>query len=211
MDIHTPLEVPKPVRVSLSHEELEHIRIMAEEIFPCPVRNKQGRSYQKVYDDTLSGIILEYGMVRQGATMNPKKFDPTDPDSHNWDVDWKFWRAEIKNTNYSDSTALPKNYKEKKWVMCASWIAEKILKNRRMYPGCVDIVIFGKSKKVSENVYDVSYEATVPFENIQYKLREGKRTYENNKIYNKKTGEFLGYRWMVIPTNEPGYYASIYS
>ena len=210
MNLHTPLEVPQNVRVSLSTEELEHIRIMATEIFPCRIRNKQGRSYQRVYDDTLSGVILEFGMVRQGAKMNPKEFNPADPDSHNWDLDWKHWRCEVKNTNFNQCDTLPEKYEDKKWVTMPFYIAEKLLKNRRMYPKCVDVVVLGRHDKVSENVYDVSYEAMVPFENIQYKLKEGKHTYKGNQIINKKTNELIGYKWILIPTNEPGYYASIY-
>jgi len=210
MNLYTPLEIPKNVRVSLSPEELEHIRVMAAEIFLCPKRNWQGRSSERVYNDTINGIILEYAMVRQGAVMNPKEFNHKDPDSHNWDVDWKHWRCEVKNTNFNDCSTLPENYKDKKWVSMPFWIAEKILKNRQKYPKCVDVVILGTHDKVSKNVYDVRFEAMIPFENINYKLREGKRYYENNKIRNKKTNELIGYKWVVYPTNEPGYYASIY-
>ena len=72
-------------------------------------------------------------------------------------------------------------------------------------------MFLGRHKEVSENVYDVSYEAMVPFDNIQYKLKEGRRSYENNIMRNKQTNEITGYKWIVYPTNEPGYYASIYS
>tara|TARA_B110000503_G_C7003770_1_gene352653 strand:+ start:66 stop:701 length:636 start_codon:yes stop_codon:yes gene_type:complete len=211
MNLHTPLEVPKNVRLSLEPIELEHIRLMATEIFNCPFRNKQGRTSEQVYINTKSGVLLEYGMVRQGATMNPKSFDKTDPDSYNWDVDWKHWRIELKNTHFNDGTALPEDYEDKKWVSMPDYIAEKILKNRRLYPKCVDVVVLGRHKEVSENVYDVSYEAMVPFDNIQYKLKEGRRSYENNIMRNKQTNEITGYKWIVYPTNEPGYYASIYS
>lgn len=210
MNLHTPLEVPQNVRISLSPEEFEHIRVMAAEIFLCPRRNARGRSYEQVYSDTKNGVLLEFGMVRQGATMNPKEFNPEDPDSHNWDVDWKHWRCEVKNTNFNQCDGLPEKYEKKKWVTMAWYTAEKLLKNRRMYPKCVDVVILGRYDEVSENVYDISYEAMVPFENIQYKLREGNRSLKGNKIFHKKTNKLIGYKWILIPTNEPGYYASIY-
>lgn len=210
MNLHTPLEVPKNIRVSLEPNELEHIHAMAAEIFLCPKRNRQGRSLEAVYRDTLNGVVLEYALVRQGGTMNPKEFDVTDPDSYNWDVDWKNWRCEVKNTNFKDCSVLPEKYEDKKWVTMPFWIAEKILKNRRKYPKCVDVVVLGTHDEVSKNVYDVRFEAMIPFENIMYKLKEGKKTYSSNEIRNKKTNELIGYKWVVYPTNEPGYYATIY-
>ena len=59
-------------------------------------------------------------------------------------------------------------------------MANKIVRNRRLYPNCVDIIIFGCYNKLSENTFDVRWRAVVPFDTISQNLRKCQEKYDNN-------------------------------
>ena len=94
--LQLPLKLPEPLILELNEGEVSHIQTMAQEMFECPTR-RRGRSHSTVLAHTYAGVILEFALVRQGAVMNPAEFDYTKPETHNWDVEWNRWRAEVKN------------------------------------------------------------------------------------------------------------------
>ena len=151
-------KLPEPIIVTLDNNQVSHINTMAQEIFEDPYRRRR-RSLEAVYSHCWAGVPLEFALQAQGATMNPKQFDYSNPDSHNWDVEWNGLKAEVKNSQ--DPGKLPDKY-EKKWLTISNYMANKIVRNRRLYPNCVDIIIFGCYNKLSENTFDVRWPAVVP-------------------------------------------------
>jgi hypothetical protein len=174
--IQLPLKLPEPLILELNEGEEFHIQTMAREMFECPNR-RRGRSHSTVLAHTYAGVILEFALARQGAIMNPAEFDYTKPETHNWDVDWNGWRAEVKNSQ--DPGTLPTTM-EKKWLTIPNYMANKLARNRRLYPNCVDIVIFGCYNKLSKNTFDVRWRAVVPFDTIRQNLRPCQEKFSNN-------------------------------
>jgi len=169
-------KLPEPIIVTLDNNQVSHINTMAQEIFEDPYRRRR-RSLEAVYSHCWAGVPLEFALQAQGATMNPKQFDYSNPDSHNWDVEWNGLKAEVKNSQ--DPGKLPDKY-EKKWLTISNYMANKIVRNRRLYPNCVDIIIFGCYNKLSENTFDVRWRAVVPFDTIRQNLRKCQEKYDNN-------------------------------
>lgn len=169
-------KLPEPIILELSNDEIDYIHTMAREMYNDPYRRRD-RSFERVLANTWAGVPLEFALSRQGAIMNPKTFDKTDPDSHNWDVEWDGGKAEVKNSQ--DPGKLPTNL-EKKWLTIPNQMANKLVRNRRLYPNCVDKVIFGCYNKLSENTYDVRWRAVVPFDTIRDNLRKCQEKYNNN-------------------------------
>ena len=124
--LQTPLKLPEPLILELTEGEEFHIQTMAREMFECPHR-RRGRSYSTVLSHTYSGVILEFALARQGAIMNPAEFDYTKPETHNWDVKWCDWIAEVKNSQ--DPGTLPTSM-EKKWLTIPNYMANKLVRNR---------------------------------------------------------------------------------
>lgn len=169
-------KLPDPIILKMTDDEVEYINTMAHEMFADPHR-RRGRDLRTVMAHTWVGVPLEFALARQGAKMNPKKFNPADPDSHNWDVEWGGGKAEVKNAQ--DPSKLSKGF-EKKWLTIPNYIANKLVRNRRLYPNCVDKVIFGCYNKLSENTYDVRWRAVVPFDTIRENLRKCQEKHDNN-------------------------------
>jgi hypothetical protein len=168
------LSLPEPLILELNQDELAHIETMAKEMYACDVR-RRGRDYEVVYANTRAGVILEFALARQGAVMNPATFDYKVPSSHNWDVDWNGFRAEVKNS------ADPTNRKfVTKWLTISEYMGQKLARNRKLYPNCVDIIIFGCYNKLSENTYDVRWRCVAPFDTIRENLRKCNPEYDNN-------------------------------
>ena len=174
--LQTPLKLPEPLILELNEGEEFHIQTMAREMFECPHR-RRGRSYSTVLSHTYSGVILEFALARQGAIMNPAEFDYTKPETHNWDVKWCDWIAEVKNSQ--DPGNLPTSM-EKKWLTIPNYMANKLVRNRRLYPKCVDIIIFGCYNKIRHNTFDVRWRAVVPFDTIRQNLRPCQEKFSNN-------------------------------
>lgn len=169
----TPLKLPKPVKVILTNDELRHLEKMTDEIYSCPRRNSQKRSWDEVSRDCYSGVILEFALERQGGKRNPGEFNHRVCTSHNWDVDWMGWRHEVKSCLNPET--IPDNGKYEtnpKWVNISSSKAKKIIKNRKMYPGCVDTILFGYYNKISERVYDCKWRAIIPADTVLSSLRK---------------------------------------
>lgn len=167
------LQLPKPVNLHLSDDEWNHLESMTTSIYSCPKRNKKGRSWDKVFSDTCSGVILEFAIQRQGGVLNPATFDHRKSSTHNWDVEWNGFRHEVKSC--WNPELIPKNGKyvsDPKWVNISKDKANKLAKNRRLYPNCVDTVIFGYYNKISQQVYECKFRAIVPFKTIRQSLRK---------------------------------------
>ena len=171
-----PLQLPKPLILELTNNEIDHIETMAQDMFECPNR-RRGRSHSTVLSHTYSGVILEFALVRQGGVMNPAVFDHTKPETHNWDADWSGWRGEVKNVQ--DPDQLPEKF-QKKWLTVPNYMGNKLARNFKLYPNCVDIVIFGCYNKLSENTFDVRWRAVVPFDTIRQNLRPCQKQFSNN-------------------------------
>ena len=169
-------KLPEPIIITLTDDQIGHINTMAQEIYEDPYRRRD-RDLKTMHAHCWSGVPLEFALKEQGATMNPKKFDFTDADSHNWDVEWHGLKAEVKNSQ--DPGKLPDKY-EKKWLTISNYMANKIVRNNRLYPNCVDIIIFGCYNKLSENTFDVRWRAVVPFDTIRNNLRKCQEKYDNN-------------------------------
>lgn len=166
------LQLPKPVNLHVTDDEWNHLETMATDIYKCPVRNNEGRSWDEVFEDTCTGVILEFAIQRQGGILNPAKFNHRKAGTHNWDVKWLDLVHEVKSCVNPEK--IPKNGKYKtdpKWVNIRKGKVEKIIKNHRKYPNCVDTVIFGYYNKLSERVYECKFRAIVPFEPIRSILR----------------------------------------
>ena len=170
------LVLPEPLILELNEDELAHIETMAKEMYACDVRRRD-RSYETVYAHTKAGVILEFALTRQGGVMNPAEFDYTVPSSHNWDVDWNGFRCEVKNA----ADPVGKKY-ETKWLTISNYMGQKLARNRKLYPKCVDIVIFGCYNKLSENTYDVRWRCVAPFDTIRENLRQCNTKFDNNFI-----------------------------
>lgn len=93
------IKVPQRIRFSMSDAEFDSVHKQALEISQCSVKSK-GRDYHSCFIATLNGSILEYALVHQGATKNPKNFDVTDPDSYAWDVMWDGGKTEVKRKRF---------------------------------------------------------------------------------------------------------------
>ena len=191
--------LPEPLILELNEDELSHIETMAKEMYSCDVR-RRGRDYDTVYAHTKAGVILEFALVRQGGVMNPAEFDHTVPSSHNWDVDWKGFRCEVKNS------ADPTHKRHvTKWLTISNYMGQKLARNRKLYPNCVDIVVFGCYNKLSENTYDVRWRCVAPFNTIRENLKKCNPEFENNWLvdqygqnkikffYNHKGDEYAVY------------------
>jgi hypothetical protein len=175
------LVLPKSIKFKLDDYEIEHIETMSREMYDCPTR-RGGRSYQQVYDATLSGVILEYALVRQGAVKNNSQFDVKDRNTYNWDVLWHGLKTEVKCT--ADPSKMPKERKTK-WVTTTLNNIQTFLNNIAYDPDCVDIVIFGCYNKLANDVYECKWRLIAPADTFKSNLRKCNPAYSSS--YDKKT------------------------
>lgn len=140
------IKTPKHIRYSMTNEEIEYVREQAYDISKCPVRS-QGRDYETCFADTFAGSILEFALVHQGATKNPKKFNPNDPDSYAWDVVWDNGQTEVKRKRFlhNDNT---------KWYSAND---PKYVKTFRKNIRLVDHFVVGDYKVHGKNDFDVQW------------------------------------------------------
>jgi|AntAceMinimDraft_13_1070369.scaffolds.fasta_scaffold00859_23 hypothetical protein len=174
--------LPKPITVELDDHEIQHIEVMAKEIFYCPVRRKN-RQYEEVYNATLSGVILEFALVRQGAIKNNAVFDEKNQSSYDWDVIWNNWRSEIKCT--ADPDKMPENAKMK-WVTFPLSSVQTFINNITRNPNCVDIIIFGCYDKISENKFECKWRLVAPADSFKSSTKKCNPKWSSS--YYKKTG-----------------------
>lgn len=78
--------------IKIYKTDVDHIiKDMADEIYPCPKRNWQKRSYEKVYRDC-SNIVGEFALAKalttddEYAERNPLEFNSRVEDSYKYDV-----------------------------------------------------------------------------------------------------------------------------
>lgn len=82
---HPQIYIPKSILE-------EDVKPMADSIYPCSKRNKQGRSYDEVYLDC-SSIAIEFALehvlqsIGESAQMNPLSFDKSNKASYMYDVE----------------------------------------------------------------------------------------------------------------------------
>lgn len=174
--IQSHLKLPEPLILELSEDELSYIKTMATDIHSSPAKAR-GRSLELIMAHTTAGVILEFALERQGALKNPAEFDHTIPDSHNWDVEWDGMRCEVKNAQ--DPDKMPEGF-EIKWLTMSNYMGNKLARNRKLYPECVDVVIFGCYSKIAENTYDVRWRCVAPFNTIRETLTPCNPDYDNN-------------------------------
>lgn len=140
------IKTPQPITYSMTDEEIEYLSKQALEISQCPVRSR-GRTYEECFSASRAGAILEFALVHQGATKNPKEFDPSDRDSYAWDVIWDNGQTEVKRKNFlsNDNT---------KWYSYDDPVYVKtFLKNLDI----VEHFIVGDYKVLEPNVFAVEW------------------------------------------------------
>lgn len=175
------LVLPKPIKIKLDDSEIKHIEVMSKEIYECPVR-KGNRNYQQVYDSTLSGVILEYALVRQGALKNSSEFDVKDRNTYNWDVLWHGLKTEVKCTADPSKSVEERKIK---WVTTTIPNVKTLLNNLAYDPNCVDIVLFGCYNTLDDNVYECKWRLIAPADTFKSNLRKCNPSYSSS--YDKKT------------------------
>lgn len=140
------IKVPQNITYSMTEEELEYLHKQAFEISQCPVRSR-GRSYDQCLSATRAGSVLEFALVHQGATKNPKDFDVSDRDSYAWDVIWDGGQTEVKRKNFlSNDTTKWYSYNDPTYV-------KTFLKNLDI----VDHFIVGDYKMLETNLFEVQW------------------------------------------------------
>ena len=177
------IKTPQPITYSMTDEEIEYLSKQALEISQCPVRSR-GRTYEECFSASRAGAILEFALVHQGATKNPKEFDPSDRDSYAWDVIWDAGQTEVKRKNFlsNDST---------KWYSYNDPVYVKtFLKNLDI----VDHFIVGDYKVLEPNVFAVEWmlitKVGKDFKNyMQKSLYNAGQMYYNH--YNDRNCQYL--------------------
>ena len=160
------IKTPQPITYSMTDEEIEYLSKQALEISQCPVRSR-GRTYEECFSASRAGAILEFALVHQGATKNPKEFDPSDRDSYAWDVMWDAGQTEVKRKNFlsNDST---------KWYSYNDPVYVKtFLKNLDI----VDHFVVGDYKVLEPNVFAVEWMLIT-------KVGKGFKNYMQKSLYN---------------------------
>lgn len=168
--------LPEPITYSLNNEQNEFMLEMSRDIHACPRRNRQGRAYDTVLNNVRSGLILEFALELQGAIKNPKRFDYTDPDSYDWDVDWD-GLTEIKRM--ADCRQFPKN-RRSHWITFAPYKVETYVRNITREPGKVDKIIFGVYNEIMPNTFDVDWRLVAPSDTFKQNTRRCNPEYKNN-------------------------------
>lgn len=177
------IKTPQPITYSMTDEEIEYLSKQALEISQCPVRSR-GRTYEECFSASRAGAILEFALVHQGATKNPKEFDPSDRDSYAWDVIWDNGQTEVKRKNFlsNDNT---------KWYSYDDPVYVKtFLKNLDI----VEHFIVGDYKVLEPNVFAVEWMLVTKvgkyFKNyMQKSLYNSGQMYYNH--YNDKNCQYL--------------------
>jgi hypothetical protein len=177
------IKTPQPITYSMTDEEIEYLSKQALEISQCPVRSR-GRTYEECFSASRAGAILEFALVHQGATKNPKEFDPLDRDSYAWDVIWDNGQTEVKRKNFlsNDNT---------KWYSYDDPVYVKtFLKNLDI----VEHFIVGDYKVLEPNVFAVEWMLVTKvgkyFKNyMQKSLYNSGQMYYNH--YNDKNCQYL--------------------
>ena len=177
------IKTPQPITYSMTDEEIEYLSKQALEISQCPVRSR-GRTYEECFSASRAGAILEFALVHQGATKNPKEFDPLDRDSYAWDVIWDNGQTEVKRKNFlsNDNT---------KWYSSDVPVYVKtFLKNLDI----VEHFIVGDYKVLEPNVFAVEWMLVTKvgkyFKNyMQKSLYNSGQMYYNH--YNDKNCQYL--------------------
>ena len=158
---------PKSITFSMTDTEIEFLNKQAREISECPVRGR-GRSFEQCFAASRAGSILEFALIHQGATKNPKAFNVNDPDSYAWDVIWQDGRAEIKRKKFlSDDRTKWYSYTDPNYV-------KTFLKNVHL----VDYFIVGDYKILGENLYEVHWMLIT-------KVGSNFKDYMQESMYNK--------------------------
>ena len=161
------MKLPKPIVYSMTDEEIESLKIQAQEISNCPVRSR-GRSFERCFAASKAGAILEFALCHQGAIKNPKKFNVMDPDSYAWDVLWNEHRTEVKRKKFlSDDRTKWYSYTDPNHV-------KTFLKNLDL----VDYFIVGDYKILGENLYEVHWMFIT-------KVGKNFKNYMQESVYNK--------------------------
>ena len=168
-------KLPEPIIFTPTAEQNEFMLEMARDIHKCPVRSR-GRAYDTVLKSVRSGVILEFALELQGATKNPKRFDYTDPDSYDWDVDWN-GLTEVKRVD--DCRKYPKD-RRSHWVTFAPYKVETYIKNITREPGKVDKIIFGLYNEIKPNTFDVDWRLVAPSNTFKQKIRKCNPEYGNS-------------------------------
>ncbi|HAW04222.1 MAG TPA: hypothetical protein DCW83_06000 [Saprospirales bacterium] len=140
------IKVPERIQYSMLDTEIEYLRKQAYEISQCPVRSHD-RDYDTCFAATLAGSILEFALVHQGATKNPKEFDITDPDSYAWDVIWDSGKTEVKRKRFL------KDDRTQWYSVDDPTYVKTFQKNIRL----VDHFVVGDYKVIGSNQYDVQW------------------------------------------------------
>jgi|TARA_B110000259_G_scaffold55355_1_gene65134 hypothetical protein len=84
-----------PVKVSINKVE-DRAMWMAEGIYDN-IKSRKGRDWNKVYWDTLGGVVCEEGVAALCGELNTQEFDVTDRSTYGWDVMSKFGhKIEVK-------------------------------------------------------------------------------------------------------------------
>jgi hypothetical protein len=157
--------IDEPVRVKRSTELNDKFTTMANEIYRCPVRNKNKRDYTNVMH-SVEKVVVEHALAHlTGMTLNPAEFNYKDRNSYAWDVVDEDTSATFECKRWSES-----------WLSFHPENFSTFFKNTDI----VDYLVSGKVFKTSE-YFTVAFHLIADADSFEKYVRPSQ--YDNKCYY----------------------------